>query len=27
VPRYSNFCRGLADDEEMHRLRRDIPAR
>ena len=26
-PMVSNFCRGLADDEEMHRLRRDIPAR
>jgi guanine deaminase len=26
-PMVSNFCRGLADDEAMHRLRRDIPAR
>jgi 5-methylthioadenosine/S-adenosylhomocysteine deaminase len=26
-PMISNFCRGLADDEAMHRLHRDIPAR
>ena len=26
-PMISNFCRGLADDEAMHQLRREIPAR
>jgi guanine deaminase len=25
-PMVSNFCRGLADDEAMHQLRRDIPS-
>jgi len=25
APMVSGFCRGLADDDAMHRLRRDIP--